>query len=262
VTADHCAEAERFRRIDSAFRSGDLEALRAAVDDPAAVPNGRTHDAIGSCLVYAIYHSPIDFVRTLLEIGADPNAPADDGFPPLIAALSGSRAAPGATPRNDVDEILRLLLSFGADANQRGINDYTPLHMHRAPRGGRGRRRRCRRTPHLRARRRRRLLLGRQQQRPARRRHDDEQQHPRVRERPRERRGGDRGGQSSQLRGHGRGWCRVLGSELLRPARQRHHDRKPHAGTGRGPHEWRRRRERGQEPRVRAHVGRRRAVLG
>ena len=129
MTEDRRAEAERFRRIDAAFRSGDLEALRAAVDDPAAVPNGVLHAAIGSCLVYAIYHSPIDFIRTLLEVGADPNAPAHDGFPPLIAALSCARAAPGATPRSDVDEIIRLLLSFGADVNQRGINDYTPLHM-------------------------------------------------------------------------------------------------------------------------------------
>jgi ankyrin repeat protein len=28
-----------------------------------------------------------------------------------------------------VPEILALLLEFGADPNQRGINDYTPLHM-------------------------------------------------------------------------------------------------------------------------------------
>ena len=84
---------------------------------------------IGSCLVYAIYHSPLAFIRTLLEVGADPNAPVDDGFPPLIAALTCTRAVPGATRRPDVDDIIRLLLSFGADPNQRGINDYTPLHM-------------------------------------------------------------------------------------------------------------------------------------
>jgi ankyrin repeat protein len=28
-----------------------------------------------------------------------------------------------------VVDILSLLLSFGADPNQRGLNDYTPLHM-------------------------------------------------------------------------------------------------------------------------------------
>ena len=126
---ERCAEAKKFERIDEAFRTGDLEALRAAVDEPSIVPNGRMPDTIGPCLVYAIYHSPLAFIRTLLEIGADPNAPVDDGFPPLIAALSCTREVQGAVRRTDVDEILRLLLSRGADPNQRGINDYTPLHM-------------------------------------------------------------------------------------------------------------------------------------
>ena len=126
---ERCAEAKKFARIDDAFHRGDLAALRAAVDDPALVPNGRMPDTIGSCLVYAIYHSPLSFIRTLLEIGGDPNAPVDDGFPPLIAALSCARDVPGATRRTDVDDVIRLLLSFGADANQRGINDYTALHM-------------------------------------------------------------------------------------------------------------------------------------
>jgi len=126
---ERCAKAKIFQRIDDAFRKGDLDALRAAVDDQTVVPNGRMPDAIGLCLVYAIYHSPLPFIRTLLEIGADPNAPVDDGFPPLIAALSCTGHVPGARQRTDIDEIIRLLLRFGADPNQRGINDYTPLHM-------------------------------------------------------------------------------------------------------------------------------------
>jgi len=126
---ERCAEAKKFRRIDDAFHEGNLEALRAAVDDPAVVPNGRMPDAVGSCLVYAIYHSPLAFVRTLLEIGADPDVHVHDGFPSLIAALRCARVVPGATRRTDVDDLIRLLLSFGADPNQRGINDYTPLHM-------------------------------------------------------------------------------------------------------------------------------------
>jgi uncharacterized protein len=122
-------EAKQFHEIHDAFVRGDVEALRAAVDDPALIPNGQMPITIGSCLVYAIYHSPFAFIRTLLEMGANPNMPADDGFPPIIAALSCSRDVPGATRRPDVDEVLRLLLSHGADPNQRGINDYTPLHM-------------------------------------------------------------------------------------------------------------------------------------
>ena len=123
------AEYAKFRKIDEAFRMGDLSALRAAVDDPGSVPNGPMPIAIGPCLEYAIYHSPPPFIRTLLENGADPNPTDHAGFPPLIAALSCSNPRPGAAGRLDVGEIVQLLLSFGSDPNQRGLNDYTPLHM-------------------------------------------------------------------------------------------------------------------------------------
>lgn len=127
--AERCAEAEQFKRVDAAFRVGDLAALRAAVDDPGAVPNGPMPQTICPCLEYAIYHSPLPFIRILLEIGADPKAEDPAGFPPLIAALSCSRSHSGASARPDVGELLRLLLEFGADPHQRGINDYTALHM-------------------------------------------------------------------------------------------------------------------------------------
>jgi ankyrin repeat protein len=127
--AERCAEYEQFKKINAAFRAGDLSALRAAVDDPASVPNGPMPLTIGSCLEYAIYHSPLPFIRALLEIGADPNPADHAGFPPLIAALSCGRPQPGAPGRQDVMEILKVLLAFKADPNQRGINDYTPLHM-------------------------------------------------------------------------------------------------------------------------------------
>jgi uncharacterized protein len=127
--SERCEEYRRFKKIDDAFHAGDLAALRAAVDNPASVPNGAMPLAIGSCLEYAVYHSPLAFVRTLLEIGANPSPSDHAGFPPLIAALSCSRLRPGSPGRPDVPEILKLLLAFGADPNQRGINDYTPLHM-------------------------------------------------------------------------------------------------------------------------------------
>lgn len=119
----------QFRRIDAAFRAGDLEALRAAVDDPVAFPNGPMPLSIGPCLTYATYHSPLPLIRGLLEEGADPNPEDHAGFPPLIAALTCSRSQPGSPARPDVIPILELLLSFGADPNQRGINDCTALHV-------------------------------------------------------------------------------------------------------------------------------------
>ena len=47
----------------------------------------------------------------------------------MIAALSCSHPQLGSPGRNDTLDIIKLLLKYGADPNQRGINDYTPLHM-------------------------------------------------------------------------------------------------------------------------------------
>jgi len=116
------SEDLRFGQIDAAFRLGDVDALRAAVAQPDLFPNGPMPSTIGPCLVYAIYHSPLPFIRVLLELGADPNLDANDGFPPLFAALWRST-------RPDTNQLTRLLLSFGADPNQRGHNDYTVLHV-------------------------------------------------------------------------------------------------------------------------------------
>ena len=76
---ERCAEAKKFQRIDDAFHQGDLDALRAAVDDPATVPNGRMPDGIGPCLVYAIYHSPLAFIRTLLQLPNPSSCMAEQG---------------------------------------------------------------------------------------------------------------------------------------------------------------------------------------
>jgi len=129
VATSHAREdVERFRRLDSAFRSGDLARLRQELAESDEFPNVIAHPAIGACLTYAIYHGPLSLINGLLDLGADPNWPDDDGFPPLIAALSCADAAPGATTRTDVHEILQLLLAHGADVGRRGLNSYTPLH--------------------------------------------------------------------------------------------------------------------------------------
>ena len=104
--SERCAENEKFRKIDEAFRIGDLAVLRAVVEDPDSVPNGPMPLAIGPCPEYAICHSPLPFIRTLLEIGADPNPTDHAGFPPLIAALLCSNPQPGAPGRPDVAEII------------------------------------------------------------------------------------------------------------------------------------------------------------
>jgi ankyrin repeat protein len=120
---EHCAKYRVFKAIDDAYRKGDLDALLVALGDPADFPNSLHPPdlALGDFpLEYAIYWSPLAFIQTLLDHGANPNYPDRAGFPSLIAALS--------TDRPDRLELLRLLLLRGADTAQRGLNDWTPLH--------------------------------------------------------------------------------------------------------------------------------------
>ncbi len=122
-------DRDSHRRVHEAFAVGDLEALRREISDLGDFPNVAPDAAIGMPLVYAIYHSPLELVRELLDAGADPNLSDGDGFPPLIAALTGLVPAAGASPRHDVPELLEMLLSRDADVGQRGMNDFTPLHL-------------------------------------------------------------------------------------------------------------------------------------
>lgn len=106
-------------RLQAAYEQGDIEALRAELGHPEEFPNIR--DECGCwCLEYALYHAPLPLVKKLLELGANPNYPDSGGFPSLFAALDSNQA--------DRGDRLTLLLNYGADIQQRGINDYTPLH--------------------------------------------------------------------------------------------------------------------------------------
>ena len=108
--------------LHEAYKRGDLETVKALLGDPADFPNCRGPYGVGEIVLeYAIYHSPLGFIRRLLELGADPNYEDHAGFPSLIAALSCGE-------RPDMCDIVELLLSHGADIQQRGFNDYTPLH--------------------------------------------------------------------------------------------------------------------------------------
>ena len=64
----------------------------------------------------------------MLDLGADPNYEDHAGFPSLIATIS--------TERPDKYELVELLLSGGAEIQQRGVNHYTPLHYASARKDG------------------------------------------------------------------------------------------------------------------------------
>ena len=107
--------------IHDAYQRGDLDALKRLLGDPPDFPNNRGPAGFcGPILGNGIYRSPFACIRTLLELGADPNYADHAGFPSLIAALSTDRA--------DRYQIIELLLAHGADIQEHGINDWTPLH--------------------------------------------------------------------------------------------------------------------------------------
>ena len=112
------------------------EALLDAGADPDAVGNfGRTP------LVMAIYEDDVEGVRLLLKRGARVNLkpPRKDYEPPLSAAAtikksdtihsakSGGAATLGLTVELRNPEIFKLVLEAGADPNEPGVLDQTPL---------------------------------------------------------------------------------------------------------------------------------------
>lgn len=107
-----------WRRIETAFDAGDLAVLREALGPE--FPHGEMPEEISPIFELAIIRSPLSFLRTLIDLGAGPDYESDTGFPSLFAALS--------TDREDRHEVLELLLAAGADIQQRGLNDWTPLH--------------------------------------------------------------------------------------------------------------------------------------
>ena len=121
------AQAGHVRRevaLDDAFKRGDMNKLRELYGDPPDFPNHRPSGPLSIAdrpLEYAIYHSPLAFIRELLDLSIEINYADHAGFPPLIAAMGSDR--------DDCYEILQVLLDRGADVQVRGNNGYTPLHF-------------------------------------------------------------------------------------------------------------------------------------
>jgi uncharacterized protein len=122
VPEDRFERHRLFQAIDDAFKAGNFDGLGLALGGSPrwfdeAMPSEL---GLGHPLEYAIYWSPVDFIRRLIEAGSGPDYSHHAGFPSIIAALS--------TNRQDKQEIMRLLLESGAHPDMRGHNDWTPLH--------------------------------------------------------------------------------------------------------------------------------------
>ncbi|MDG3006140.1 ankyrin repeat domain-containing protein [Paludisphaera mucosa] len=72
----------------------------------------------------------VPFLRTLLELGADPSTPNSDGCTPLMAAAGVGSLAPGeeAGTETEAYEAVQLALELGGDVNTVDANGETAMH--------------------------------------------------------------------------------------------------------------------------------------
>jgi hypothetical protein len=120
---------QRRQRLDEAYRSGDMAGVKAGLGWPEDFPNTpqATELALGDRpLDSAINRGPVRSICQLLDLGADVNASSAGGFPSLFNAIDARRG--------DHLAVVDLLLHYGARTDQRGVNDWTPLH-HAVARG-------------------------------------------------------------------------------------------------------------------------------
>lgn len=106
--------------LERGLRAGDVPRARAALGDPAGWPNVNDPYTNVPILALALSWAPVAAVEELLELGADPNFEALDGFPALVGVI--------LSQRDDKQVLFELLLRAGADVDRRGLNDWTPLH--------------------------------------------------------------------------------------------------------------------------------------
>jgi len=97
----------------SDIRTGNLDAIRSFA---------QSHDLNyqlehGTPLTLAAFEGRVRVVKLLLELGADPNFRADNGWTPLIAAANDGRT-----------RIVEILIDAGADLNGADMKGQTALH--------------------------------------------------------------------------------------------------------------------------------------
>jgi len=108
--------------LERALRAGDLAAARVALEEPDAFPNAIDTYLGTTVLQRALYVAPGAAVTALLDAGADPAFAALDGFPALLLVLL-HRDEPDRTA------LVTALVEHGAPLDERGVNDWTALHV-------------------------------------------------------------------------------------------------------------------------------------
>jgi ankyrin repeat protein len=113
-------EMREYLALERALRAGRLDQLPDSITTLPGFADVRDHYTGTPLICLAISWAPVTCVRELVSMGADVNARVDDGFPAVLGAVM--------SPRADRLELVEALAELGADLEQRGINNWTPLH--------------------------------------------------------------------------------------------------------------------------------------
>jgi len=104
------------RRLFSAIRNRDLDAVRKAIDSGADV---NAQDERGNTPLHAVsWYGGSDIAQLLLDHGADIEKKSVNGDTPLIEACWGGSLS-----------VVCLLIEKGAEMEARGKVSHTPLHV-------------------------------------------------------------------------------------------------------------------------------------
>ncbi|MEO0559194.1 MAG: ankyrin repeat domain-containing protein [Bacteroidota bacterium] len=117
-----CTDEQRAAlQLEHVLVSGDLEALdrQLAGAHPDAI---RIHPTGEALIHYAIGLTTPEAIQHIIELGADVNYVADDGFPALVNAIHHYDRP------EERWEVVRVLVDAGADLERVGINGYRPIH--------------------------------------------------------------------------------------------------------------------------------------
>ena len=114
--------------FSAALRSEDIAALDAIVRGRPDLPADPDH------MLYAVACCPVASVAWMISHGAPVRIDVEDGFPLLHLCIDRLRESSASGIPADAHAVMRLLIDSGADVNERGVNDWTPLH--RAAIGG------------------------------------------------------------------------------------------------------------------------------
>ncbi|MGC3939935.1 ankyrin repeat domain-containing protein [Roseobacter sp. EG26] len=109
--------------VGDAIHSRQYGILRKLIQKGGASPNTKTEGFRPlDFAIRGVVSSDVEAVKILLEEGADPGLPSDDGLTPLFVVLGESNRI-----IENRAKLLELLIDFQANFNERSKTGYTPL---------------------------------------------------------------------------------------------------------------------------------------